>query len=560
MFLKAGLFSAVSSAFVIDVQSKLQPDPNEQSAALLRAILITLNQSAIPDGNPAAPLVPEDPPHEIVTATGLMYASLLISLLAAFVAMLGKQWLNRYLRHEGGSAIERCGDRQCKHDGLEKWPFHLFVESLPVMLQLSLLLLACGLCRYTWSINTSVAYILITLTVLGMMFYLAIVVSGTSSYECPFQTPASTRLRGLWKRIRSHKTLPARQVVAIGHLWDNAARPIIFATNCFKAAITQMTLSFNQQVHVPFRSHPHVNRLPPAISLEDIREDSCVTPEPNSPIHIADSSHHDSNSSHHDSNSPAHSVAPSSLGALTYHPGNVGPWLTWGDLTVIQKTNVKDVRCVSWILRNITDLEALEAAIRLAGIILWFEDGLNVEPPYNVIVSIFHSCLDSTGTVYPGLLDRAYHSARAMLWIHILALCVSEEFACNFPLPHVNDMAPDHWDLSSLLRMFNMIQVPRHFVFTWTLTESNTVPHMQWVSHALLHFCWAKGGPDALSIVPFRGVPHVPLKAIPLDAALNIFLAWSILLGTPVEDEALKIQDKTCAIFNFPPHNLHCRF
>ena len=56
-----------------------------------------------------------------------MYPNLPISLLAAFIAMLGKQWLNRYLRNSGGSVIERCGDRQRKFDELEKWPFHSFV-------------------------------------------------------------------------------------------------------------------------------------------------------------------------------------------------------------------------------------------------------------------------------------------------------------------------------------------------------------------------------------------------------------------------------------------------
>jgi len=126
-----------------------------------------------------------------------MYASLLMSLLAAFVAMLGKQWLNRYLRHTGGSMIERCGDRQRKFDGLEKWPFRLFVESLPIMLQIALLLLTCGLSRYMWSINTSVASVVISFTVLGILFYIGIVVAGTSSYECPFQTPASIGLRHL---------------------------------------------------------------------------------------------------------------------------------------------------------------------------------------------------------------------------------------------------------------------------------------------------------------------------------------------------------------------------
>jgi len=114
-----------------------------------------------------------------------------MSLLAAFVAMLGKQWLNRYLRHTSGSMIERCGDRQRKFDGLEKWSFHLFIESLPIMLQIALLLLMSGLSRHMWSVNASVARVVTSFTTLGVLFYIGIVVAGTSSYECPFQTPTS---------------------------------------------------------------------------------------------------------------------------------------------------------------------------------------------------------------------------------------------------------------------------------------------------------------------------------------------------------------------------------
>jgi len=50
-----------------------------------------LNQSAIPGETPPVPSVQEDSPGEIVTITVIMYASLLISLLDAFIAMLGKQ-------------------------------------------------------------------------------------------------------------------------------------------------------------------------------------------------------------------------------------------------------------------------------------------------------------------------------------------------------------------------------------------------------------------------------------------------------------------------------------
>ena len=162
-----------------------------------------------------------------------MYASLLISLLAAFVAMLGKQWLNRYLRNAGGLTIERCGDRQRKCDGLKKWPFHFFVESLPVMLQVALLLPACGLCKHMGSINSSIAGVLITFTVLGVLFYLGIVVVGTSSYECPFQTLVSVALRSIWKTAKPYITATLHSILSTGipllwlpvlttlhHLWE----------------------------------------------------------------------------------------------------------------------------------------------------------------------------------------------------------------------------------------------------------------------------------------------------------------------------------------------------
>ena len=129
--------------------------------------------------------------------SGLLYASLLISLLAAFVAMLGKHGLTRYLCHTiGGLMIgERCGDRQHKSNGPEKWRFRLFNEGLPIVLRVALFLLSCGLSRYMWSINVSAACVVIPLILLGFLFYVGMVIAGTSLYECPFQTPASIVLR-----------------------------------------------------------------------------------------------------------------------------------------------------------------------------------------------------------------------------------------------------------------------------------------------------------------------------------------------------------------------------
>jgi len=412
-----------------------------------------------------------------------MYASLLISLLAAFVAMLGKQWLNRYLRNSGGSMIERCGDRQRKCDGLEKWPLHFFVESLPMMLQVALLLLTCGLCRHMWSISTPVAYTLATLTGLGVVFYLAIVIAGTSSYACPFQTPASTALRGVWKKI-----------------WCGIVPSIVRS----KWVLSWTRWMWNRGVRPLLR-----RQSPPTSPLENVQ------------------------------------VRRSE------------PWLKPKDLAIIRRTSADDVRCVSWILRNITDPEALDAAVRLAGTIRWFEDGTNVGPPYNLIVTTFEACFDSTGRLYPGSRDRAYYSGRAMLWIHTLAMCQSEEFANMFPLPTTGYTSPGiDSDLGHLLWVNMGWSTDDRFAYLLVTRPEHSPSHLQWISNVLLHLAWANQTSLDFRYIRHR-VPSIRKTTIPLGVILNRLLVWCTLLGSPVGEEALKVRDKSCDISYFALHATH---
>ena len=85
----------MASAFVLEVQSQLQPDPNEETAALLRVLLYKVDNTTFGGQTPTIPQW-TGPPHTIVQVQAMLYASLAASLLSAFFAMLGKQWLNRY--------------------------------------------------------------------------------------------------------------------------------------------------------------------------------------------------------------------------------------------------------------------------------------------------------------------------------------------------------------------------------------------------------------------------------------------------------------------------------
>ena len=331
-----------------------------------------------------------------------------------------------------------------------------------------------------WSISTSIAYALITLTGLGVVFYLVIVIAGTLSYACPFQTPVSTALRSQWKKVRGG---------------------II-------SAISWTRRMMRQRVR-PLLRHQSL----PMIPLENIQ------------------------------------VQGSEL------------WLTPKDLTTIRSTNADDVRCVSWILRNITDPEALEAAIRLAGTIRWFDDGTNVEPPYDLIVSTFEACFDSTGEVYPGSRDSAYYSGRAIMWIQTLAMCKSEGFANTFPSPAIT-REYSRRDTSSDLGHILQLNLDRRSAFIRSSTllgiyPEHTPSHVQWISNLLLHHTWANRTILDFNLLAER-TPIIDETTTPLDVILNRLLVWCILLGSPVEEDALKVQDKSCDMSHFyPSSHLH---
>ena len=130
----------MTAAFIIQVLPQLQPDPSEETTALLRVLIYKIDNTTF--GSHAPDLPPwTGPPQTIVQVQAILFASLTTSLFSAFLAMLGKQWLNRYASTDmRGTAIERSQNRQRKLDGITSWHFDHVIESLPLMLQAALLL------------------------------------------------------------------------------------------------------------------------------------------------------------------------------------------------------------------------------------------------------------------------------------------------------------------------------------------------------------------------------------------------------------------------------------
>ena len=174
----------------------MNPNPSDTTNILLTQ-LIQANTRANASSDPTML------PHTVVWSQPLAYASLSLSLLAAFGAVLGKQWLAHYksTRFGHGSLEERGLQRQNKLHELERWGFDAVLQSFPVLLQLALLIFAIALSAYVWTQQVATSRIMMSVTGTGIIFYLFIVYASLLSSDCPFQTPASAIIRLAWNRV-----------------------------------------------------------------------------------------------------------------------------------------------------------------------------------------------------------------------------------------------------------------------------------------------------------------------------------------------------------------------
>jgi hypothetical protein len=362
----------VASAFVIQVQPQLQPDPNEETAALLRVLLYKMDNTTFGSEIPTIPRW-TGPPHTIVQAQAMLYASLTVSLFSAFFAMLGKQWLNRYDSADvRGSAIERSQNRQRKHNGITVWYFNYVMESLPLMLQAALLLLGCALSLYLWEINSTIASVVLGVTSFGVIFSLSVVVAATASVSCPYQTPGSRSLR-------------------------SAVVVVLAAISTCKHAIgrsqTATMLRLNLEYYQPLRSRNQIKSF-----LKDIL---CEIPR----VLVVDAYH-----------LGRAALWPSAALVHGVHRWFSGTIFTRPEQAPDEQTVALDLHCISWILHTSLDkdihLVALEYFTTVATLA-----GLNPALAADCF-NVFTSCVKVVGSdvvITPGLERLATVSALGLL-------------------------------------------------------------------------------------------------------------------------------------------------
>ncbi|KAJ7135143.1 hypothetical protein C8R46DRAFT_1201622 [Mycena filopes] len=226
----AGLFSAVSSAFIIQIQPEFQLHSNMATQSLL-ILALTRNITATPllefqNSSLAAT------PTIVVIAQAFLFVSLFSTLLAALLAVLGKQWLLQYDSvGEKGTIGERALERQRKFDGIRRWKFDLVLQICPLLLQFSLFLFAAALSTYLWTIHHAIAGIVLVLTSLGFLSYAEMIRSAAASPDSPFQNSLSALLMRL---MQDSTGLSLRPIGGLGRAIMDTVPPRVqlFFSHC----------------------------------------------------------------------------------------------------------------------------------------------------------------------------------------------------------------------------------------------------------------------------------------------------------------------------------------
>ena len=201
--MQAGLFSGVVTTFVIEFYKLLQQDSSQVTNALLARISAQLDNSSTEALGPDSSTAAFDPGRASRWINGLWFMALLLSLAAAFFAMVAKQWLREYLQWTSLSAdpSEVVVLRQLRADAWEKWQVPALIGAIPALLELSLVLFLCGMVILLWTLDSLVAIVLTTFAGIFLTLAFSVTVLPTIRHDCPYKSPVGWACVFLWNKI-----------------------------------------------------------------------------------------------------------------------------------------------------------------------------------------------------------------------------------------------------------------------------------------------------------------------------------------------------------------------
>ncbi len=134
--------------------------------------------------------------------------------------MLCKQWLREYIRDAGRSSKDALCVRQMRLEGLSAWKVEGIISTIPLLLQVALVLFFIGVLELLWPLEKTVAIPFTVIAALVVLFLLFTTLAPSTQYcyvvlrrslaplppQCPYKSPQAWLLVSLFNQIFSWLT------------------------------------------------------------------------------------------------------------------------------------------------------------------------------------------------------------------------------------------------------------------------------------------------------------------------------------------------------------------
>jgi hypothetical protein len=196
---QSGLFAAFLSAFLIETLGRLEEDP----AGTTRDVLI--HQTRMMRNTTLGPFEPHafQPSDSVVAVNVLLFASLAIILMAAFISILVKGWIREFDRGLKSISVmkDRAVVREYRTQGLEHYKLPEIVALLPLLIYISLFLFSCGLTVFLFSVHRPSALTIAVVMGVVVLFYGITLSLSIVDGSAPFKSAISRLGSSIFRRL-----------------------------------------------------------------------------------------------------------------------------------------------------------------------------------------------------------------------------------------------------------------------------------------------------------------------------------------------------------------------
>ena len=209
---KAGLFSAVLTAFVVPKIQDLKVDPADQSAfyqnqtaymlGRISQQLASVDRQISSDYTPYTPYPTFHPSASDRRVNIFWLISLVFSLSAAFLATLVQQWARDYMRifTQPRKPLETARIRMFLFEHVERLP--KVAEVVPGLIHFSLILFFWGIGDIILHIDKTIFITTVVPILVGAFFYLYCAFAPMRNPQLPYRTPFSVYILNFIRNLR----------------------------------------------------------------------------------------------------------------------------------------------------------------------------------------------------------------------------------------------------------------------------------------------------------------------------------------------------------------------